>query len=307
MTITVGGVGAAANVGVLAVGPTDPVAIGTPFAFTINVNNAGPAAATNVQLTDTLPPGTQFVSATTSAGVCQHTNGRLLCSLGTLNSGNTATIVLTVRPTIAGAHTNQAVISADQADPVATNNSARDTDIRQSVLCAVHDRLLLGPDELLCRTCGLHFRAEKRGLQRGRPRRSGLQPRPGQHRCGAARRRRRGFGAPALMTTPDCPESVAVADFNNDGHARRRRRVDHAASLGVSREWPRRVHGSARRSRSRPTSSNLAYRGLQPRRQRRPRARRQRRRRARDGGVRQREWHLPGANDHRHDDARRRV
>ena len=127
VTITVGGVGAAANVGVLAVGPTDPVAIGTPFAFTISVNNAGPAAATNVQLTDTLPPGTQFVSATTTAGVCQHTNGRLLCSLGTLNSGNTATIVLTVRPTIAGAHTNQAVISADQADPVATNNSAVST------------------------------------------------------------------------------------------------------------------------------------------------------------------------------------
>ena len=127
VSITIGGVGAAANVGVSATGPGAPVFIGTPFAFTINVSNAGPAPATNVRMTDTLPEGTQFVSATTSAGVCGHSNGRLLCDLGTLASGTSSTIVLTVRPTVGGTHTNTAVVTATEADPVATNNSAVST------------------------------------------------------------------------------------------------------------------------------------------------------------------------------------
>ena len=59
VTITVGAVGADANVGVAATGPGAPVAIGTPFAYTLNVSNAGPAAASNVRLTDTLPEGTR--------------------------------------------------------------------------------------------------------------------------------------------------------------------------------------------------------------------------------------------------------
>ena len=87
VTITVGAVGADANVGVAATGPGAPVAIGTPFAYTLTVSNAGPAAASNVRLTDTLPEGTQFVSATTTAGTCQHANGTLLCTLGPLGSG----------------------------------------------------------------------------------------------------------------------------------------------------------------------------------------------------------------------------
>ena len=147
VTITVGAVGADANVGVAATGPGAPVAIGTPFAYTLNVSNAGPAAASNVRLTDTLPEGTQFVSATTTAGTCQHANGTLLCTLGTLESGAAATIVLTVRPTIGGPHTNRAVVSADQADPVATNNAAVST-ATSAGRDAVHDRLLLRPDEL---------------------------------------------------------------------------------------------------------------------------------------------------------------
>ena len=127
VTITVGAVGADANVGVTAVGPIAPVAIGSTFAYTLNVSNTGPSAASNVRLTDTLPEGTQFVSATTSAGTCQHANGTVVCNLGTLASGMAATITLTVRPTVGGTHTNQAIVSADQADPVTTNNTALTT------------------------------------------------------------------------------------------------------------------------------------------------------------------------------------
>ena len=51
----------------------------------------------------------------------------MLCNLGTLASGGAATIVLNVRPTIGGSHTNQAIVSANQADPVATDNTALTT------------------------------------------------------------------------------------------------------------------------------------------------------------------------------------
>ena len=147
MTITVGAVGADANVGVAATGPGAPVAIGTPFAYTLNVSNAGPAAASNVRLTDTLPEGTQFVSATTTAGTCQHANGTLLCNLGTLGSGAAATIVLNVRPTIGGPHTNQRRGVGRSGRPRGHEQCGR----QHRDECgryAVHDRLLLGPDEL---------------------------------------------------------------------------------------------------------------------------------------------------------------
>ena len=118
VTITVGAVGATANVGVTATAPTSPVSIGAPFDFTLIVSNAGPAAAANVRLTDTLPAGAEFVSASITSGTCSPANGRLLCSLGTLASGATSTIVLTVQADgWRQPHETLATFSADQADP----------------------------------------------------------------------------------------------------------------------------------------------------------------------------------------------
>ncbi len=53
----------------------DPVALGQPLHYTLAVNNAGPSTATAVQLTDTLPPGVAFDSATPSQGTCSETSG----------------------------------------------------------------------------------------------------------------------------------------------------------------------------------------------------------------------------------------
>ena len=161
VTITVGGVGATANVGVTASGPAGSVSIGTPFAFALNVSNAGPAPATNVRLTDTLPPGTQFVSATT-IGSCSFSNGRLFCNLGTLASGASAAITLTVRATVGGTHTNQAVVSADTADPVATNNTAVATGSTAPAEIAPCTTVCFsGPTPYLASNVGTGFGAEK--------------------------------------------------------------------------------------------------------------------------------------------------
>jgi hypothetical protein len=95
------------------------------------VQNSGPATATGVTLTDTLPVAT-FVSASPSQGSCVRggkgkTDGTLTCSLGQLASGESATVLIVVSPSKAGSITNSAVVQSDQPDGNVTNNSATET------------------------------------------------------------------------------------------------------------------------------------------------------------------------------------
>ena len=48
----------------------DPVFVGQLLTYTLAVHNAGPSSATGVQLTDNLPAGVTFDSATASQGSC---------------------------------------------------------------------------------------------------------------------------------------------------------------------------------------------------------------------------------------------
>ena len=94
--------------------------------YTLTVRNLGPDASPNVTLTDDLgyygPIGyyAAFVSATTSQGSC---TGTLTCSLGSLASGATATVTVTIRPYRNGTFTNAATVSGI-GDPDAANNTA---------------------------------------------------------------------------------------------------------------------------------------------------------------------------------------
>ncbi len=104
----------------------DPVAAGNNVTYTIPVTNNGSATATNVQLSDTLPANTTFVSATSTQGTCIRGDAAnsVLCSIGTLSSGATATATIIVRPTTAGTITNTASVTATESDPNIANNSA---------------------------------------------------------------------------------------------------------------------------------------------------------------------------------------
>ncbi|HET7436579.1 MAG TPA: TIGR03118 family protein [Thermoanaerobaculia bacterium] len=94
------------------------------FNYTITVANQGPDAATNVVVTDNLPAGLSFVSATPSQGSCTGTTA-ITCSLGTLNSGANATITLTVHaPASDASLSNTASVTSAQSDPNMTNNAA---------------------------------------------------------------------------------------------------------------------------------------------------------------------------------------
>ncbi|HEX2835217.1 MAG TPA: DUF11 domain-containing protein [Thermoanaerobaculia bacterium] len=66
---------------------------GTNISYTILVSNAGPSPATNVIVTDDLPAGLAFVSATPSQGTC-NASDPVSCNLGTIPSGANATISL---------------------------------------------------------------------------------------------------------------------------------------------------------------------------------------------------------------------
>ena len=97
---------------------------GDAIAYTITVTNNGPDQASNVVVTDDLPAGLHFVSATPSQGSCSGTN-HLLCNLGVMNSGSGATITLqTLVSATSGAVSNTAAVSSDTTDTDPANNSA---------------------------------------------------------------------------------------------------------------------------------------------------------------------------------------
>ncbi|HSP17686.1 MAG TPA: hypothetical protein VLV78_23275 [Thermoanaerobaculia bacterium] len=105
---------------------------GQSVTYTLAVANAGPAPATGVTVTDPLPAGTTFVSAT-PAGMCTGTS-TLTCSVGTLASGASATITIVVTaPLAAGSITNTATVSAAEPDPNPANNTSLATIVLGSV------------------------------------------------------------------------------------------------------------------------------------------------------------------------------
>ena len=102
----------------------DPVLAGELLTYSLTVQNAGPQAAPGVQLTDDLPAGVTFDSATPSQGSCSESSGTVTCALGTLADQQSATVELKVRPQSAGTITNQASVDSDAHDPASSNNSA---------------------------------------------------------------------------------------------------------------------------------------------------------------------------------------
>ena len=114
-------VGAAGDADVLVqtFGFPDPVAPGQNVFYNITVRNEGPATATNIVLTDTLPAGFTFVEATPTQGSCAGTT----CNLGTLAPSTEALVVLTAITSAAGTFTNTAAVTAAEPDPVPANNT----------------------------------------------------------------------------------------------------------------------------------------------------------------------------------------
>ena len=116
-----------ADLGLVVASAPDPATVGATLTYSLTVSNNGPASATATTLTDTLPAGVSFSSATSSQGTCTQTAGLVTCKLGTLANGATATATVVVIPTSAagGSFANSATVAATEVDPAPANNTAR--------------------------------------------------------------------------------------------------------------------------------------------------------------------------------------
>ena len=97
--------------------------VGSNVTFTITVTNNGPSSAANVQVTDVLPAGYTFVSATPSIGSYNAGTGAWT-GIGTLATGGSATLTITATVLASGPYLNTATGTSTTPDPNPNNNTA---------------------------------------------------------------------------------------------------------------------------------------------------------------------------------------
>jgi uncharacterized repeat protein (TIGR01451 family) len=94
--------------------------------WTIVVKNNGPDADTGVTITDPMPAGNTFVSATTTQGAC--TGGAVLtCNIGPMATGASVTITLVTKPSVAGNQVNTVTVTGNRPETNTANNTASAT------------------------------------------------------------------------------------------------------------------------------------------------------------------------------------
>jgi uncharacterized repeat protein (TIGR01451 family) len=104
----------------------DPVRVGSSLTYTLAVTNRGPLAASGVTVTDTLPKGVDFASA--SPG-CALKGRKVTCAIGNIPFGGAdysgaSSVTIAVIPRQAGTIVNTATVKGAEKDPVAGNNTA---------------------------------------------------------------------------------------------------------------------------------------------------------------------------------------
>ena len=109
---------------------------GQDITFTLTLTNDGPEAAPGVQVTDLLPAGLTFVSATPSQG--SYNSGSGVWNVGTVANGASPTLQIVATAGAAGSITNTAEVSASgYADPDSTPNDGSGDDYASVGITAV--------------------------------------------------------------------------------------------------------------------------------------------------------------------------
>jgi uncharacterized repeat protein (TIGR01451 family) len=106
----------------------DPVKPDAPFSYILAVNNAGPDTALNVVVTDTLPVGVTFLSASGNHWKCTLSLGTVTCTRPDLNVGGPKDITIRVTaPSQRGTIVNTASVTSATNDPNPSNNAASES------------------------------------------------------------------------------------------------------------------------------------------------------------------------------------
>ncbi len=143
-----------ADVAIVKTATPNPVTEGTPLIYTLSVTNNGPASATTVNVQDTLPSTATYLSSTSTQGTCSEAGGVVTCQLGTMANAGTATVTILTLPVQPGIISNTATVTADQTDPVPSNNSST---INVTVVA---------PTRVTLKSFSAHFGNDKNGANR---------------------------------------------------------------------------------------------------------------------------------------------
>lgn len=100
----------------------DPAPAGGIVTYTLRIDNNGPDTAVGVTLTDTLPAGSVFIDANTTAGACGEAAGTVDCTVGDIPFNTNQTVTIRVRLPSAGVWTNTATAGSSTSDPNTSNN-----------------------------------------------------------------------------------------------------------------------------------------------------------------------------------------
>jgi len=101
----------------------DPVEEGYYLTYSITVKNYGPDIATGVVVTDTLPANLNFLSVTSSKGVCNVSNDVVTCNITELDSSENVIVTIIVQPLIEGLINNSVSVNGSEDDSLVYNNS----------------------------------------------------------------------------------------------------------------------------------------------------------------------------------------
>lgn len=122
--------GAVADLSITKVASPDPVLLPGPddpelLTYRITVTNNGPSTATNVVMTDTLPPTPRYGAISTTRGNCTRYQSTVTCLLGSLDVDVTAIITISIEIAGSGTYTNTAIVTANENDPNLSNNTVQ--------------------------------------------------------------------------------------------------------------------------------------------------------------------------------------
>jgi uncharacterized delta-60 repeat protein len=103
---------------------TNSILAGSLLTYTTVITNKGPNTATGVVVTNVLPAGMQFVTATSSYGSVSSAGGQVVATLGFVTNGTAPTVSIVMTPLVPGLVTNVATATSAEIDLNGADNTA---------------------------------------------------------------------------------------------------------------------------------------------------------------------------------------